>query len=187
MPVPNAPHCQPLCQSHRQPPSTCTPEQAAARIRAAQPQRRATPARVRVYCLLAAASGPLTHQEVETALLTGGPGNSGSSENPAAPEAGIGIDRVTLYRTLDWLVAAGLAQRRADARRVYRYSLAESGTHQEHAHFCCEHCGGRYCLEIPAPSAPPLPAGFVVSHLELDLRGCCAACAPRQPLPTPRP
>ncbi|MBK8524409.1 MAG: hypothetical protein IPL58_10055 [Betaproteobacteria bacterium] len=39
------------------------------------------------------------------------------------------LDRVTLYRVLDWLVESGLAVKGADERRVWRFSLASGGTH----------------------------------------------------------
>ena len=55
---------------------------------------RATPARIRVLQLLRAAPTALTHGEIELAL--------GASV----------IDRVTLYRVLDWLVASGLVENR---------------------------------------------------------------------------
>ena len=61
----------------------------AARIRAAG--ARATPARVRVLELLSAAPSPLSHYDIEQSLGEGS------------------LDRVTLYRVLDWMVEAGLA------------------------------------------------------------------------------
>lgn len=52
---------------------------------------RATPARVRVLRLLRSAPTALTHHEIEQAL------------------GDLALDRVTLYRVLDWLVASGCA------------------------------------------------------------------------------
>ncbi len=136
--------------------------QAAAAIRAAG--ARVTPARVQVLALLRGASGPLTHLEVEKALGT---------------QAG---DRVTLYRALDWLVSAGLAVKATDAARVYRYAATgPAAEHIAHAHFRCEACGRIFCLDVPPPVAPELPAGFRLGRMEVDLHGQCPACAAAHP------
>lgn len=120
---------------------------------------RATPARIRVLQLLRAAPTALTHGEIEQAL--------------GAPA----LDRVTLYRVLDWLVDSGLAHKNADASRVFRYSAAAAGEHTTHVHFRCEYCGGVFCLEAAPPAAPRLPTGFSLTRMDFDLRGCCARCA----------
>ena len=119
---------------------------------------RATPARIRVLRLLRAAPAALTHHEIEHAL--------------GAPP----IDRVTLYRVLDWLAASGLVHKNTDASRVFRFSAAAAGEHQTHIHFRCEACGGVFCLDAAPPSAPILPSGFSLSRIDLDLRGRCADC-----------
>ena len=124
---------------------------------------RATPARIRVLQLLRSAPAPLTHHEIELAL------------------GGLALDRVTLYRVLDWLVDSGLAHKNADASRVFRFSVASSGEHTTHIHFRCEHCGGVFCLAAAPPAAPELPAGFTLSRMDFDLRGRCAACAGELP------
>lgn len=133
-----------------------SPPGPAERIRAAG--ARATPARIRVLELLSAAPMPLSHHDIESAL--------GSAS----------LDRVTLYRVLDWLVESGLALKGVDERRVWRFSLASGGTHGGHAHFQCEGCGRVFCLDIPAARAPALPAGFSLSRAVLDLSGRCAEC-----------
>lgn len=129
---------------------------AAERIRATG--ARATPARIRVLELLSAAPAPLSHQDIEAAL--------GADS----------LDRVTLYRVLDWLVETGIAVKRADERRVWRFSLAGGGTHHGHVHFRCEACGRVFCLDAPAPRPPKLPGGFTLARAELDLSGRCAEC-----------
>jgi Fur family ferric uptake transcriptional regulator len=124
---------------------------------------RATPARIRVLALLRTAPTALTHNEIEAALGT-----------PA-------IDRVTLYRVLDWLAESGLAHKNTDAHRVYRFSNAAAGEHQAHMHFRCEDCGGVFCLEAAPPAAPRLPLGFSLSRVDFDLRGRCADCCTVSP------
>lgn len=108
--------------------------------------------------LLHAAQTALSHNEIELAL--------------GAPA----IDRVTLYRVLDWLVASGLANRNTDIQRVFRFSASVAGEHATHIHFRCEHCAGVFCLDAAPPSAPSLPAGFSLSRMDFDLRGRCAKC-----------
>jgi len=120
---------------------------------------RATPARIRVLRLLREAPTPVTHAEIEARL--------------GEPK----MDRVTLYRVLDWLVASGLAHKSADAQRVFRFSAAALGEHATHVHFRCERCGGVYCLDASLPVAPALPPGFSLTRLDFDLRGICANCA----------
>ena len=124
---------------------------------------RATPARIRVLQLLRGAPTALTHTELEQAL------------------GAQALDRVTLYRVLDWLVDTGLAHKNSDAHRVFRFSAAAAGEHATHIHFRCEHCGGVFCLDAAPPAAPILPAGFSLSRMDFDLRGRCANCAGVQP------
>lgn len=124
---------------------------------------RVTPARVRVLGALRAAHGAQTHAEIDATL---------------ALEALPGIDRVTLYRVLDWLCEVGLAHKAADARGVFRYSAAQPNVeHTGHAHFRCTGCGGVFCLKSPPPPPPALPRGFRLSGMDLDLRGECRDCA----------
>ena len=120
---------------------------------------RATPARVRVLTLLRDSPLALTHFEIEMAL--------GASA----------LDRLTLYRVLDWLVESGLAHRNSDANRVFRFSAASDGEHRTHIHFRCEQCGRVFCIDAALPVVPTLPAGFSLSRMDFDLRGCCAHCA----------
>lgn len=121
---------------------------------------RATPARVKVLELLETRDQALSHAEVEQSL----------------PDEG--IDRVTLYRVLDWLVEAGLALRATDAARVFRFSRmpAAGPDHASHAHFHCEVCQQDFCLEgVPVPPAP-LPGGFLGRTVEFNIGGCCDRC-----------
>ena len=75
---------------------------------------RATPARVRVLRLLREAPAPLSHAEIEVRL------------------GDMAIDRVTLYRVLDWLVDSGLAHKSADAGRVFRFSAMDLTAEERH-------------------------------------------------------
>lgn len=119
---------------------------------------RATPARIRVLQLLRSTPGALSHTQIEQAL--------GESA----------LDRVTLYRVLDWLVESGLAHKNADANRVFRFSAAAESEHAKHIHFRCDSCGKVFCLDQPPPALPAMPDGFSLLRADFDLHGCCAGC-----------
>lgn len=143
--------------------ASSSPVQLAEAIRGAG--ARATHARMSVLGLLKAAASPLSHADAE-AMLAGD---------------GKKMDRVTLYRVLDWLAEHGLAHKAADARGVFRYSAAEpDGNHAAHGHFHCQSCGGVYCLDVPAPRSPRLPRGFRLHRIALDIEGECARCSRTQ-------
>lgn len=117
---------------------------------------KVTSARVRVLDVLAAADKPVGHAELEAQL---------------------GIDRVTLYRVLDSLVACGLAARSLDDRGIFRFaSAAARRRHVGHAHFRCVGCGAVFCLDTLPPPPPKLPRGFQATEVELDVRGTCGDC-----------
>lgn len=121
---------------------------------------RVTRTRVAVLDALLAANQPLTHDEVDAALTA----------------RDIPHDRVTLYRTLDWLVDAGIAHRLAGDDRVRRFGVTRDGPHQ-HAHFHCDRCGKVMCLESLQPAvAVNLPGGYRLDRAELVLHGDCPAC-----------
>lgn len=120
---------------------------------------KVTPARVRVLEALTVIEQPACHAELEAQL---------------------GIDRVTLYRVLDSLVACGLAARSLDNRGVFRFSAAEvQRQHAAHAHFRCTGCGAVFCLDTPPPPPPKLPRGFKAAEVAFDVRGTCVNCSRR--------
>ena len=119
---------------------------------------RVTPARLRVYLALLDSARALSHHELESALVAGTP-----------------VDRVTLYRVLDWLVEQGLAHRVAGLDRVWRFSIAHE-SHASHAHFQCNRCGKVICLGEATTNRVPLPRGFRSEAVELTVKGRCAEC-----------
>ncbi len=121
---------------------------------------RITPARVAVLDVLLAAPSALTHPEIELALR----------------ETGHEIDRVTLYRVLDWLVERGHAHRIEGHDRVWRFN-AVAPERRQHAHFKCERCGKVFCLEDVRPALTvTLPDGFRLERADLTLYGACPDC-----------
>jgi len=124
---------------------------------------KVTRGRVRVLDALHAARQPLCHGEMESRLVVDG-------------EAA--IDRVTLYRILESLVACGLALKAVDTRGVFRFSASGARRqHASHVHFRCIDCGGVFCLKAEPPPAPKLPRGFRLGEVEFDVRGTCAGCS----------
>jgi Fur family ferric uptake transcriptional regulator len=109
---------------------------------------------------LQGAGRALTHHEVEQATAAAGP-----------------LDRVTVYRVLDWLTRTGLAHRIAGEDRVWRFnSVAPSGSHA-HAHFRCNECSRVICLDdLPRGVRPRLPAGYRSQGLEVTVTGQCPDC-----------
>lgn len=123
---------------------------------------RVTSSRVRVLSLLQSAHSPLTHGDIEEQL-----------RRDAYPE----IDRVTLYRVLDWLAEVELVHKAPDARGIFCFTVAQPNIeHSRHLHFRCTDCGGVFCLDAPPPS-PTLPQGFRLAGVETDIHGECPACA----------
>lgn len=121
-----------------------------------------TSSRVRVLGFLQAARQPLSHGDIETLASKDG--------LPA-------IDRVTLYRVLDWAADVGLAHKAVDGQGVFRFSVADpKHKHAQHMHFRCTGCGGVYCLQAPPPLPPSVPRGFRLSGITMDIRGECAHC-----------
>ena len=128
---------------------------------------RVTYPRARVLAELLAAHEALSHLEVQRRL-------EGETDH-AEP-----IDRVTLYRVLEWLVEVELAHRVSGPDRVYRFSAQPAGQ-ALHGHFRCANCSRMFCLD-EAPGLARvvkamLPEGFSSDGVELTVSGRCAACA----------
>jgi Fur family ferric uptake transcriptional regulator len=128
---------------------------------------RVTPARLRVYVALLDSARALSHHELEAALGTGVP-----------------VDRVTLYRVLEWLVERDLAHKLAGDDRVWRFSATARGGAQggaagehAHAHFRCVDCGKIVCLAAAGVPALAVPAGYRSDEVEVTVKGHCDRCA----------
>ncbi|MFM1989311.1 MAG: hypothetical protein RJA99_2268 [Pseudomonadota bacterium] len=147
------------------------PEQARERVRATG--ARVTGARVKVLAVLMQADEALTHTEVQRRL-----------EHGDVHEL---LDRVTLYRVLEWLVDAGLAHRVSGPDRVWRFSAhGDDDGHghahgPQHGHFKCRDCERMFCMKSSARLARAvrgmLPEGFAGDEVELTVVGRCAECA----------
>lgn len=124
---------------------------------------RVTAARVGVLDFLLQQPNAVTHLQIETAL-----------DGPRR------MDRVTLYRALDWLIAQGFVHKVVSLDRVWRYraNVAEV-SHHNHAHFQCSGCGMMICLDKTRASlqALELPDGFRALSVDMTVKGLCSACA----------
>ncbi len=127
-----------------------------------KPRGRATQARISVLDLLLHASHALSHAEVESAVLS----------------ANQQIDRVTIYRVLEWLVSNGLAHKIPGKDRAWRYSAAFQETHH-HVHFHCTHCDQTICLSSTKPDLIRLPKGYLFEESMLVIEGICPRCSSR--------
>lgn len=88
------------------------------------------------------------------------------------------LGRATVFRNLDALVDAGLAQRFEREGHVYAY--ASCSPHHHH-HLVCDLCGRTTEIdeELVVPLLEKLAAqyGFTVEHQSLDFYGTCGNCA----------
>ncbi len=88
-------------------------------------------------------------------------------------------NKVTIYRTLESLVDAGLVHRAFMQKRAWHFELANHCTARQcHPHFTCSRCGTTHCLkEFSVPMAPKSYKGFIIQHQQVRLEGLCPACA----------
>jgi Fur family ferric uptake transcriptional regulator len=127
----------------------------------------ATPHRLMVLEIIGNSGSPLSPQEIFRTLQRSHP-----------------MNKVTLYRILDLLVARKLVERISAGDRSYRYGLAPNSNHPQHPHFYCNACGNMECL---APEALPLDTRSLqrafpalIEKVEVRLDGICKNCLRRR-------
>jgi Fur family ferric uptake transcriptional regulator len=128
------------------------------RIRAAG--QRPTKARLQILQALLDLAQPVSHGEIQEHILE------------HWKEA---MDRVTLYRGLDWLVQHQLTHRITADDRVWRFS-AINLEHPSHPHFHCLRCGQVLCLPESQLPQPILPDDYRVEEIEMVVNGICPHC-----------
>lgn len=107
--------------------------------------------------------------------------------------SGEDADRVTVYRTLNSLVDAGIAHRVDPGDRIFRFSLTDhgrcSGDHHEHEHphMVCDACGAVECILDAEVSIRPREGAeasvcrrFKVTQQDIMLHGTCDRCSRRE-------
>ena len=121
---------------------------------------RVTDSRKRILALLLSEKNAITHREIESRF---------SNDQ---------LDRVTLYRVLQWLVDNGLIHKITSDDHVWRYHANQDAYRHQHAHFKCTKCAKVVCLEdMPSDRKLSLPAGYRFQTIELTVKGLCEHCA----------
>ncbi|MEK6595139.1 MAG: transcriptional repressor [Pseudomonadota bacterium] len=121
---------------------------------------RATSGRIGILAILLAEQQAITHREIEKRL----------------PET-LPLDRVTLYRALEWLAGKSLIHKVISDDRVWRFHANRELHSHQHAHFKCTRCAQVICLDdLPAGQNWSLPTGYRFQEIELTVKGLCADC-----------
>lgn len=121
---------------------------------------RATDSRIRILSLLLNETQAITHREIESRL---------SHDQ---------LDRVTLYRVLQWLTDRGLIHKISSDDHVWRFHANQDAYRHQHAHFKCTNCAKVVCLEdMPSNRKLNLPSGYRFQTIELTVKGLCEQCA----------
>ncbi len=120
-----------------------------------------TEARIAILTVLMQAANPLRQDRIAQQLT------------------GRTLNKVTVYRTLESLVAAGLVHRAFMHDRAWHFEMADHCTEKQcHPHFTCTSCGVTHCLTgISVPMARIPTKGFVINRQQVRLEGLCPACA----------
>ncbi|MFZ0033522.1 MAG: transcriptional repressor [Sedimentisphaerales bacterium] len=89
-------------------------------------------------------------------------------------------NKVTVYRSLESMVGAGLVHRAFVHKRAEHFELADRCTNiQCHPHFTCTSCGDMHCLtKISLPMAKNPYKGFIIDRQRIQLEGLCPKCNP---------
>lgn len=119
---------------------------------------RTTAQRLRILRELASLGSPVSHSELTKRL------------SRAA------LDRVTIYRNLVTLSAAGILIRTHLGDRQWRFELtsAASAEHDRHPHFVCDDCGTVACL--PESTVTLSGEAARIEAVAVQLRGRCCEC-----------
>jgi len=122
---------------------------------------RRTKPRIAVLGALLAAAMPLTRRQIAKRISTGSP------------------DKVTIYRTLESFIGAGLVHKAFLQNRTWHFELAYNCTKSQcHPHFTCKICGATKCLVgLYIPVVKDLKNGFVIHRQQVQLEGLCPHCA----------
>ena len=87
------------------------------------------------------------------------------------------IGRATVFRTIEALVAAGVARRLEQDGHVYGYVACRP---EHHHHLACDRCGRVEEIEetyiTPVADRVAADLGFTIDDARLDFYGLCATC-----------
>lgn len=136
---------------------------------------RPTKARIAVLNTLLHSTTALSHPEILAAL-------QGIKE----------IDRVTVYRVLDWLLENTLIHKISSDDRAWKFQLNAPKrnyraadplnntpllSNHGHAHLHCQRCGTVLCIhELAAHIPQTIFDTYQVSQIDISLKGLCPDC-----------
>lgn len=88
-------------------------------------------------------------------------------------------NKVTVYRTLESMIKAGLVHKAFVHKRAEHFELADRCTDSQcHPHFTCTGCGATKCMVgISVPLVKHTEEGFVVHRQQVRFEGLCPRCA----------
>ncbi len=120
-----------------------------------------TTGRIAIINLLMAAEHPLSQQEIAHRLLKGS------------------MNGVSIYRSLDTFLKAGIVHRVESGDRTWRFAICGCDTRGHcHPHFICKKCGKVECLSgYQLPELGEIQPGYEVEEQEFYMRGRCAGCS----------
>ncbi len=126
--------------------------------------RRTSP-RVAILTALLRSRKPITADQITADLAAGAP------------------NKVTIYRTLETFLTAGLVHKAFLQERTWHFELSHNCTESQcHPHFTCTNCGNTHCLtKISLPMARSPHKGFVIHHQRIQLEGLCPTCSLKPP------
>ena len=107
--------------------------------------------------------------------------NTGLSHRDFEQGLSPGVDRTTIYRTLQTFSEKGIIHTIPTSDDSIHYALCKDSCSEDHhidnhAHFSCEKCGKTYCLDSIVIPPVKTPKGFVVKQKDLVMTGICNAC-----------
>jgi Fur family transcriptional regulator, ferric uptake regulator len=125
---------------------------------------RQTSPRIAILAVLLRAKGPVSQDHIAASVGAGAP------------------NKVTIYRTLESFIAAGLVHKVFLQEKSWHFELSHRCTEEQcHPHFICTACGDTHCLTgLSVPMAKSPPKGFVIRRQRVQLEGLCPKCSPAE-------
>ena len=122
---------------------------------------KCTPGRIALIELLLKTKQPLSQQDISSQL------------------SDIDFNFVSIYRSLNAFLEAGIVHRVETGDRIWRFALSDSSDGEvKHPHFVCKSCGKVECInEMKIPQLSDLRPGYTVEDQEIFIRGLCDKCS----------
>ena len=90
-------------------------------------------------------------------------------------------DRVTLYRTLNSFLEAGIIHKIPNSQGIATYGLcydtcSPHDHEHNHVHFKCNQCGQIQCLDEKTVPEVSVPDGYLIESVNMIVDGVCDSC-----------